>query len=414
MSEACDAILREIRPLPAVEVAIQDALGRVLAEDVRSPLALPPWDNASMDGYALRAADIRGATAEKPASLRVIGTLAAGGLPERAVEGGEAIRIMTGAPVPPGADSVVRVEDTDGGAVRVRVHTDRDAGRNIRPRGEDIEAGALVAVCGEELHPGHLGFLAAVGRARIAVVRRPRVGVLASGDELVEVEQFAQVMAGRRIVSSNSYSLAAAARVAGAEVCPLGVVQDEPGALRERIARCECDLLLTTGGVSVGAFDHTRQVISELGGDAAHRFWKVRIRPGAPLGFGVVRGVPWLGLPGNPVSALVTFEVFARPAIRRLAGHTLVHRRPVAVRLDEPVTLAAPLTHFLRAVVTPGRQGYTARLTGPQGSGLMSSMARANALLIVPPSRQHVAVGEVVDALLLREDLAHTERPPAE
>lgn len=413
MTEACDAILREITPLAAVEAPIGEALGRVLAEDVVSPLALPPWDNASMDGYALRAEDIAGASPAKPALLRVVGTIAAGAPAGRVVGRGEAIRIMTGAPVPAGADSVVRVEDSDAGETSVRIRSDRDAGRNIRPRGEDVGAGAVVASRGEELRPGHIGLLVAVGRSRVSVVRRPRVAVLASGDELVEVERFDEVMAGRRIVSSNSYSLDAAVRAAGADVIALGVVRDDPEALRARIASSDCDLLITTGGVSVGAFDHTRRVISGLGGEGAHRFWRVRIRPGAPLGFGVVRGTPWLGLPGNPVSALVTFEVFARPAIRRLGGHALVHRRPVEVRVVEPISLAAPLTHFLRAVVTAGSQGFSARLTGPQGSGLMSSMARANALLIVPAHRHEVAAGELLEALLLRDDLEYADRPPA-
>lgn len=413
MTEACDAILRELTPLPAVDVPLGEALGHVLAEDVLSPLALPPWDNASMDGFALRAEDIAGASAAKPAILRVVGTIAAGAPADRVVKRGEAIRIMTGAPVPRGADSVVRVEDSDGGEASVRITSDRDAGRNIRARGEDVAAGAPVVSHGDELRPGHIGFLAAVGRARVSVVRRPRVALLASGDELVAVDQFAEVMAGRRIVSSNSYSLDAAVRAANANVIALGVVRDDPDTLRARIRDCECDLLITTGGVSVGAFDHTRSVIADLGGESAQRFWRVRIRPGAPIGFGVVRGMPWLGLPGNPVSALVTFELFARPAIRRLAGHASVHRRPVEVRVAEPISLTAPLTHFLRAVVTTGPEGLSARLTGPQGSGLMSSMARANALLIIPPNRQEVSSGERVAALLLNDDLGHADRPPA-
>ena len=365
-----------------------------------------------MDGYAVRAADIRDATPGAPVDLRVIATIPAGGMSSRPVRAGEAARIMTGAPVPAGADSVVRVEDTDAGEERVRITSDRDMLRNIRPRGEDIAAGALAVARAEQLHPGHVGFLAAVGRARVSVVRRPRVGVLASGDELVDVQRFDEVLAGARIVSSNSYALGAAVRAAGADVVPLGIVGDDPDALREAIASCDCDLLITTGGVSVGAFDHTRRVISELGGEGAHRFWRVRIRPGAPLGFGVVRGIPWLGLPGNPVSALVTFELFARPAIRRLAGHALPHRHPVAVRVADEVSISAPLTHFLRAVVAGEPGGYVARLTGAQGSGLMSSMARANALLIVPPERQHIAPGEVVAALLLQGDLTHAETPP--
>ena len=367
-----------------------------------------------MDGYAVRAEDIAGATADQPRVLRVTATIAAGGAADRVVGRGEATRIMTGAPLPGGADSVVRVEDTDGGDVHVRVRSDRDAGRNIRARGEDITAGAIAVSHGEPLTPGHIGFLAAIGCSSIPVVRRPRVAVLASGDELVDVSQFAEVQAGRRIVSSNSYSLGAAVSAAGAEAIDLGVVRDDPEELRRAISACDCDLLLTTGGVSVGAFDHTRRVITEIGGETAHRFWRVRIRPGAPLGFGIVRGTPWLGLPGNPVSALVTFELFARPAIRRLAGYSLVHRRATRVRTLEPISITAPLTHFLRAVVTLDSDGYVARLTGPQGSGLMSSMALANALLIVPPERQEIAAGEVLGALLLRDDLLHAATPPSE
>lgn len=413
VSEACEAILREITVLPATEVALLEALGRVLAEDVASPLALPPWDNASMDGYAVRSDDIRGASAGAPKPLRVISTIAAGGTPGRRVQAGEAARIMTGAPLPEGADSVVRVEDTDAGEEMVRISSDRDALRNIRPRGEDVAPGAAAVRRGEQVHPGHIGLLAAIGRARVSVVSRPRVGVLASGDELVDIDRFDEVMAGHRIVSSNSYALAAAVRAAGADVIPLGIAPDDPDVLRERIASAECDLLLTTGGVSVGDFDHTRRVIAEVGGEKAHRFWRVRIRPGAPLGFGVVRGTPWLGLPGNPVSALVTFELFARPAIRRLAGHGLAHRRPTPVRVEHEITINAPLTHFLRAIVRRDAQGYLARITGPQGSGLMSSMALANALLIIPPERQQIASGEVVAALLLHDDLAYAAEPPA-
>jgi molybdopterin molybdotransferase len=413
VTEACDAILGEITPLGATEVILSDALGRVLAEEVHSPLALPPWDNASMDGYAARAGDIEGASADAPKELRVVATIAAGGASSRVVGPGEAARIMTGAPLPAGADSVVRVEDTDAGEVRVRVMSDRDALRNIRPRGEDIASGAVAVARGAQLTPGHIGFLAAVGRARVSVVRRPRVAILASGDELVGVDQFDEVMAGKRIVSSNSYALGAAVRATGAELIDLGIVRDDPDALREAIASCVCDVLITTGGVSVGAFDHTRGVIGELGGQGSHRFWRVRIRPGAPLGFGVVRGTPWLGLPGNPVSALVTFELFARPAIRRLAGHHLPHRRPTPVRVEEQINISAPLTHFLRAIVRGDPGAYVARLTGPQGSGLMSSMAHANALLIVPPERQQISPGEVVAALVLRDDLSHAAEPPA-
>jgi molybdopterin molybdotransferase len=407
VGEACETILRDVAPLETASVPLREALGRVIAEDVFSPLALPPWDNASMDGYAVRSRDIHVATGDAPAVLRVVGTVAAGESTRQMVRSGEAMRIMTGAPVPSGADSVVRVEDTDAGLQTVRVLSNRDALRNVRPRGEDIAKGALAVARGEELHAGHLGLLASVGRAEAVVHRRPRVAVLASGDELVDVDRFQEVLAGTKIVTSNSYSLEGAIREAGAEAVSLGFVGDDPMALRERLTDHGCDLLLTTGGVSVGEFDYTRSVLAELG--ATMRFWRVRIRPGAPLGFGLLHGAPWLGLPGNPVSTLVTFELFARPAIRKMLGHKLVFRRRVRVRLAEAVTIAAPLTHFLRAELAWRDWELSAKLTGPQGSGLLTSMARADALLVIPPERTRVEVGEVVEALVLRDRIEHTE-----
>ena len=383
------------------------SLDRVLAEEVKSPLALPPWDNASMDGYAVRAADVRGASASAPVTLPVSGTIAAGGDVPATLAPGTAVRIMTGAPVPSGADSVVRVEDTDGGTERVRITADRDAGRNIRPRGEDIAAGAVVVRRGTALRPAHLGVLASVGRAEVPVHRRPRVAILSSGDELVDVDRFADVLAGRRIVSSNEYTIEAAVRAAGAVPVSLGTAPDDPIEIRKRLSGLDCDLLLTTGGVSVGAFDYTKRVLEELGGTLT--FWRAKIRPGAPIGFGELRGTPWIGLPGNPVSALVTFELFARPVLRKMQGHPGWYRRPVRVVLEAPVSITAPLTHFLRGVVTPGPDGLRARLTGPQGSGLLTSMAAANALLVIPPSRTSIQAGESVDALMLHDDTGYSD-----
>jgi molybdopterin molybdotransferase len=398
--------------MPAEQLPLTDAAGRVLAEDIVASLQLPPWDNASMDGYAVRAADLGTPSPDAPVALRVSGTIAAGGAAPGPLRPGHAMRIMTGAPVPSGADSVVRVEDTDASTDVVRIHSARDAGRNIRPRGEDIMEGDVAARIGDSLHAGNIGFLASLGRGTVAVVRRPRVAILASGDELVDVDRFDEVKAGRRIVTSNSYSLIAAVSAAGGIPVSLGHVGDDPSAIRERLSASDGDLLLTTGGVSVGEFDHTRSVLAELG--AQHRFWRVRIRPGAPIGFGVYRDRPWLGLPGNPVSTLVTFELFARPAIRKMLGHRLLFRRPVPVRLAEPVTISAPLTHFLRARIEHSPDGMLARLTGPQGSGLLSSMARADALLIIPPDRTRAEAGEVVAALLIHEGTGYGEWPPAE
>ena len=339
-----------------------------------------------MDGYAVRAADVRGARGDTPVALPVAATIPAGGMAESPLVPGTAMRIMTGAPVPVGADSVIRVEDTDRGDQQVLIADARDAGRNVRPRGEDLEAGDVALTAGTVIGPAQLGVLASIGAVNVAVHRRPRVAILATGDELVDVDEFDQVLAGRRIVSSNSYTLRAAASLAGTEILDLGRCGDDRRALRERLEQARdarCDLLLTSGGVSVGTFDFTREVLRELG--AKMRFWRVKIRPGGPIGFGLLGATPWLGLPGNPVSAMVTFELFARPAIRRLRGERRVFPAPINVTLAEEVSINAPLTHFLRAVLTPREGGaIDARLTGPQGSGLLTSMARANALLVVP------------------------------
>jgi molybdopterin molybdotransferase len=398
--------------MPAEQLPLVDAVGRVLAEDIVATVQLPPWDNASMDGYALRASDLGTPSPDSPARLTVAGTIAAGGAAPAVLRPGEAMRIMTGAPVPEGADSVIRVEDSDAGTDVVQVFSARDAGRNIRPRGEDIHDGDVAARRGDTLHPGVIGLLASLGTGVLSVVRRPRVAILASGDELVDVDRFDEVKAGRRIVTSNSYSLIAAVADAGGVPVSLGHVGDDPAAIRERLASADGDLLLTTGGVSVGEFDHTRSVLAELG--AQHRFWRIRIRPGAPMGFGVYRDRPWLGLPGNPVSTLVTFELFARPAIRKMLGHRLLFRRPVPVRLAETVTINAPLTHFLRARIEHSPEGMVARLTGPQGSGLLSSMARADALLVIPPDRTRIEAGDVAAALLIHEGTGYAETPAVE
>jgi molybdopterin molybdotransferase len=403
-----------VSPLEVQRVPLRQARGRVLAEDVRSPLALPPWDNASMDGYAVRSADVGNAGAPNPVTLTVVGTIAAGSPSTHVLAQGEAMRIMTGAPVPSGADTVIRVEDTDAGTSRVQILSGRDVLKNVRPRGEDLAPGQIAIARGEQLYPGHIGLLASVGCGEVPVFRQPRVAVLASGDELVDVDRFQDVLAGDsasgKIVSSNSYSLEAAVEQAGAIPLSLGFVSDDPAALRDRLGNVDCDFLLTTGGVSVGEFDFTRSVLAELG--ASERFWRVRMRPGAPVGFGLLRGTPWLGLPGNPVSTLVTFELFARPAIRKMLGHSRLFRRTMRVRLGENVDISGTLTHYLRAFVRHDDGEVIAKLTGPQGSGLLSSMARANALLVIPAERPHLKAGDEVDAMLLRDDLEHGEHPP--
>jgi len=406
VAEASARILAGIEPLGVERVALLDAAGRVLATPVTAPLTLPAWDNSAMDGYAVRAADIERASEQAPVSLRVLESVQAGEFPSRPVEAGTAIRIMTGAPVPDGADSVVRVEDTNGATDVVMITSARDVRRNIRPRGEDIEAGVVVLDRGAPLGAAQIGVLASVGAASVDVYRRPRVAFMSSGDEIVDLDRFHEALAGRKVVTSNSYTLHTLIRAAGGEPLNLGIARDDPADLRERMQRAVgCDLLITSAGMSAGEYDYVRTVLAELG--VTLDVWKVRMRPGAPLGFGRLHGMPWIGLPGNPVSTMVTFELFVRPVLRRMQGHTRLFRRPVAVTLEEPVNIGARLTHFLRAIVTVREDGSLgARLTGPQGSGILTSMSLANALLVVPEDQPQVAAGETLHALLLAEDAA--------
>ncbi|MFP5355930.1 MAG: gephyrin-like molybdotransferase Glp [Gemmatimonadota bacterium] len=404
VAEASARILEGIRPLGVERVPLLDATGRVLARDAAAAYTLPHWDNSAMDGYAVRAADIAGASAATPVRLTVQETVAAGEFPTRPVREGFVTRIMTGAPLPDGADTVVRVEDTDGGLEVVEIRDARDSGKNIRPRGEDFVAGDLVIPAGATIAPAQVGVLASLGMPSVEVFLRPVVAILGSGDELVDLDRFHEVLAGRKIVTSNSYTLSALVRANGGIPLLLGNAADSPESLRALLGQVTgADLIVTSAGASVGAFDYTRDVLASLG--ARLDFWKVRMRPGAPIGFGALHGTPWIGLPGNPVSVMVTFELFVRPVIRRMQGFTRIFRRPTPVVLEEPVTIGARLTHFLRGIVSVRGDGtLSARLTGPQGSGILTSMARANALLVVPEERQRCEAGEVVHALLVADD----------
>ncbi|MCC6931429.1 MAG: molybdopterin molybdotransferase MoeA [Gemmatimonadaceae bacterium] len=404
VAEASARSLAGIAPLGVERVQLLDAVGRVLARDAVASYTLPHWDNSAMDGYAVRAEDIAAASSNAPVRLRVLETVAAGGFPTLPVRQGLCTRIMTGAPIPDGADSVVRVEDTDAGLEVVAIRDARDARKNIRPRGEDFVGGATVIPAGTPIAPAQVGVLASLGLPSVEVHRRPVVAILGSGDELVDLDRFHEVLAGRKIVTSNSYSISALVRSNGGIPLLLGNAGDTPASLRALLEQARgADLIVTSAGASVGAFDYTRDVLASLG--ATIDFWKVRMRPGAPIGFGALHGTPWVGLPGNPVSVMVTFELFVRPLLRRMQGHERLFRHPVPVVLDDGVTLGARLTHFLRGIVDVGNDGRLhARLTGPQGSGILTSMARANALLVVPEDRSRCEAGDVVHALLVNED----------
>jgi len=409
-AEAARFILSHVKPLETIRRPLREALDAVLAEDVTSPLDLPPWDNSAMDGYAVRSADVTG-----PVELDVIETVPAGHFPIKALGPGQATRIFTGAPLPDGSDGVIRQEDTEAlSQTRVSIRNARDAGKNLRRRGEDIRKGAVALAAGTVLGPAQLGVLASVAHDLPAVYRAPRVAFMGSGDEIVDLDRKADILAGRKIASSNSYTLDGMIQRAGGEPVDLGIARDTKESLREHLegARARnADLVVTTAGVSVGEHDLVRDVLQELGGEL--KLWRVQMRPGSPLGFGSLFGKPWIGLPGNPVSTMVTFELFVRPAIRRLAGHALPFRRTVPVVLQEAITLGPKLRHYLRAIVQAGDSGtaLTARLTGPQGSGILTSMARANALLIVPEDMPAAPIGAALQAIVL-DDPYHVAEPP--
>lgn len=408
VGEASERILAEIRSLAAEKVPLRASLGRVCAADIAATVTMPPWSNSSMDGYAVRSADITAVMKGEPVTLRVVGTIAAGDRAERPLKRGQAMRIMTGAPVPGGADTVIRKEDTDGGSEKVQIRDARDVWKNIRQAGEDFQKGDVLARRGTPIRPALIGVLASTGVGTVQVFRRPRVAIISSGNELVDIDDFDEVVAGRRIVSSNSYTLDALTRVAGGVPVDLGIAADTKASLKKKLESArDCDLIITSAGVSVGDLDHTRDVFAALGGKQI--FWKVRMRPGAPLAFGLLNGVPWIGVSGNPVSAMVSFELFVRPALRKMQGYTSFFRRTVTVTLEEEVKIAARLTHFLRALVGRKEDGtLTARLTGLQSSGALTSMAKANALLIVPETSPVVAKGAQLKALLLDQSLEET------
>jgi molybdopterin molybdotransferase len=414
-SDAARQIVADINPLSVHCIPLLEALDRVLAADVRSRMDVPAWDNSAMDGYAVRGADLQraaahGGVAAAGVVLRIVETLPAGTFPTKPLRPGECTRLFTGAPLPHGADGVIRQEDTTPVAGdRVRINNMRDVGHNVRYRGEDIKKDSLVLPRGTPLGAAQLGVLASIAESEVFVHRRPSVAFFGSGDEIVELDERDAILQGRKIASSNSYTLQAMIRQAGGEPVNLGIARDDPAELRARVKDAmTADLLVTTAGISVGEHDYVRRVLEEA--KLTPRFWRVRMRPGAPVGFGLIRALPWIGLPGNPVSTMVTFELFVRPAIRKMLGHTHLFRRTVPVTVTERIRLGPPLRHFLRAVVEEHNGRRAARLTGPQGSGILMSMVKGNALLIVPENKSEVEPGETLKAMLL-DDPTHSPEP---
>lgn len=405
VEEALQRVLAAVHTLEDEEVETPAALGRVLTEDISAGFDVPPFPNSAMDGYAVRAADTASADADHPVELRVIADIPAGNTQGITVTAGSASRITTGAPLPPGADAVVPVEWTDEPWTRddrplperVRIFRAVSPQANVRPAGEDIQRGEIVLRRGSKLRPQEIGVLAALGRPHVRVVRRPRVAILATGDELVDITA---PLGPGQIHDSNSYTLAALVESSGGVPLRLGIARDRLEEVRARLrAGLEqgADLFLSSAGVSVGAYDVVKAAL-EAEGELA--FWRVNMRPGKPLAFARVRGVPFLGLPGNPVSAMVAFEVFARPALLKMGGQTHLRRPRIEVILDEPVR-SDGRESYLRAVVTRHSDGYHAVITGPQSSGILTSLVRANALLIVPAGVRQVPAGSTLQAHML-------------
>jgi len=404
VEEAQEEMLRHFAPLASEIVPLRNALNRTLAQDIRADGDIPPFRNSAMDGYAVRATDV-----ERPNGtwlvLQVIGEVPAGGVAMRPVVPGTAMRIMTGAPLPDGADTVVPFEETDEGRPdqlrtigQVRIFSAPDKGANVRAAGEDMRAGTVALPCHTPIGPSAIGLLASLGVAQVPVYRRPRVAILATGDELVDVDQ--QPGPGQ-IRNANGYANAAQVLAAGGEVLQLPIARDTEAELRAQLEAgfaWNADLFLTSGGVSVGDYDVVKKVLQSMG---EMQFWRVRMKPGKPIAFGHIAGTPLLGLPGNPVSAMVCFELFGRPALLKMQGRSALFKPVVTATFEGRLRDRADRRQYVRVRVEQQGAEFIARPTGEQGSGVLSSMLHADGLLIVPEGMTEVEPGARLEVLML-------------
>jgi len=394
---AQEIVLGHARSTGTERVSILECLGRVLAETVVSPWDIPPLDNSAMDGFAVRRAELVHASPECPVSLEVIEELPAGRIAARAVGPGTAIRIMTGAPIPAGADAVVRMEDTHVEGTRVLVQVAVHPGEHIRRSGEDVRHGEVTLESGCLLTPAAIGMLASLGRAFVQVTQRPRVAVLATGDELVDIGGDRR---DGKIIASNLYGLAAQVRECGAIPEVLGIASDTREAIEAGLRQAmACDVILTSGGVSLGDRDLVNEVLHHLGHEM--HFWHVAMKPGRPLAFGLLGRSPVFGLPGNPVACMISFEQFVRPALLRMMGHRRLFRSSVQARLQETVHQQPGRTTFTRAVVTRAQDGLVVTTTGTQSSGVLRSMVQANGLLVFPADQAELPAGSSVEVQII-------------
>lgn len=398
LEDALKTVLGAVSVLGAEKVGLLDALGRVLAEDIVAERDNPPWNNSAMDGFAVRYEDIRQAHAvTTPTVLTVIEDVPAGKFPSKAVGKGEAIRIMTGAPIPKGADTVLKVEDTENTPASVKVFKEEKQGANIRPQGEDVRKGDCIIPKGKLIRPAEAGMLAILAKPFVFVSQRPRVAILSTGDELADLdERFSE----EKIVNSNSYGIAAAVQEAGGLPMLLGIAKDRPDDLKAKISQgVNADFLVLSGGVSMGDYDFTKPVFQELGGEM--NFWKLAIRPGQPVAFGKIGKTLAFGLPGNPVSSMVTFEQLVRPAILKMCGSQVLARPVVQAIFQERFSKRPDRRHFLRGVLWMEKGMLMVRTTGSQGSGILTSMVKANGLIDIPVEVEKLKPGDVVNVQVL-------------
>ena len=409
LHEALKVVLEAARPLGLEKVAILNTLGRVLGEDIIATRDNPPWDNSAMDGFAVRWEDLKQEHAiSKPVILSVIEDVPAGKVATKAVEPGQAIRIMTGAPLPRGANAVVKVEETEPSADSVKIFKSIEPRANVRPQGEDVKKGECIIRKGTQIRPAEAGMLAILAKSFVLVYQQPRVAILSTGDELADLdERFSE----EKIINSNSYGIAAAVQEAGGIPILLGIASDQPEALKEMIAHgLNADILVLSGGVSMGDYDFTKAVFKELG--AEMNFWKLAIRPGQPLAFGKIQGKLAFGLPGNPVSSMVTFEQLVRPAMLKMGGLRTYGRPVVQAQIQEKFSKRNDRRHFLRGVLTREDGVFKVRTTGEQGSGILTSMVKANCLIDVSEEIERLNPGDWTDVQVLTHDIWTTEPPP--
>lgn len=396
VDEALDRILNQVSELAPQEVDLMDAVGCVLKQEIIARDNIPPFNNSAMDGYAVRYEDLAGASADNPVELSVLEDLPAGYVATSSIGPKQAIRIMTGAPVPDGASAVVMVEKTERTANGVNIFSEPRDGENIRLAGEDVSSGSIVLSPGKVIHAGDIGMLASLGFPRLAVVKRPVVAIIATGDELVDV---GDELTPGKIRNSNAYSTAAQVIEAGAIPKILGIARDTEADVRAKISEgLTADAVITSGGVSVGDYDFVKGILDSLG---EMLFWKVAMKPAKPLAFGMIDGKPMFGLPGNPTSSMVSFEQFVRPSLLKMAGHSQIRRQLVEVTIGDRIKKKAGRRYFVRVTVAREDGQMVARPSGAQGSGMLTAMTRANALLIMPEEIETYLPGDRANVQVL-------------